>query len=328
MRAWTADEARLVEASRRVEEQRKAQELSRKRLLRNFVYALAGALVVSLAASGFAWIERGEAKWQAKKAQDNEAEAKKQTQIAKTNEDEAKKQTQVAKNNAAEAKRQTAKVLTTAGVTALEQGQSTLAMHQFAEAIKAVDEDILAQESNRLRLGMLVRGAPGLRAILTGDTAAFSPDGKRVVTVLWNTVRVWDAESGKTLATLQGHTAAVFSAAFSPDGKRIVTASYDKTRGSGTPTPARPSPPSRGTPQGSSPPRSAPTASGSSPPHGQHGAGLGRRIRQDPRHTPGAHRRGHHRRVQPRRQAGRHGGLSRQDGAGLGRRDWPAPRLT
>ena len=55
-------------------------------------------------------------------------------------------------------------------------------MHQFAKAIKAVDEDTLAQESNRLRLGMLVRGVPGLRAILTGYTAAFSPDGKRVVT--------------------------------------------------------------------------------------------------------------------------------------------------
>ena len=49
MRAWTADEARLVEASRRVEEQRKAEELSRKRLMRNFVYGLAGALAVSLA---------------------------------------------------------------------------------------------------------------------------------------------------------------------------------------------------------------------------------------------------------------------------------------
>ena len=62
MRAWTADEARLVEASRRVEEQRKAQELGRKRLIRNFVYALAGAFVsLAVATSIFAWVERGEA---------------------------------------------------------------------------------------------------------------------------------------------------------------------------------------------------------------------------------------------------------------------------
>ena len=97
------------------------------------------------------------------------------------------KQTKTAEANAAKAKCETAKVLTTAGVTAMDQGQSALAMHQFAEAIKVVDEDTLAQESNRLRLGMLARSVPGLGAILTGHTwwvvsAAFSPDGKRVVT--------------------------------------------------------------------------------------------------------------------------------------------------
>jgi len=156
MRAWTADEARLVEASRSEEEQRRAREIR--------------------------------------------------------------------------ARRQTAEVLTAPGVTALEQGQSALAMHQFAEAIKAVDEDTPAQESNRLRLGMLVRGAPGLRAILAGLTATFSPDGKRVVTAsVDDTARVWDADSGKFLASLQGHTARVNSAAFSPDGRRVVTASFDRT---------------------------------------------------------------------------------------------------
>ena len=62
-------------------------------------------------------------------------------------------------------------------------------------------------------------------------SAAFSPDGKRIVTASFDkTARLWDAESGKQIGEpLMGHTDAVRSAAFSPDGKRIVTASLDNT---------------------------------------------------------------------------------------------------
>ena len=62
-------------------------------------------------------------------------------------------------------------------------------------------------------------------------SAAFSPDGKRIVTASSDkTARLWDAETGKPIGEpLKGHEAEVRSAAFSPDGKRIVTASWDKT---------------------------------------------------------------------------------------------------
>ena len=61
--------------------------------------------------------------------------------------------------------------------------------------------------------------------------AAFSPDGKRIVTAsLDKTARVWDAATGQPIGEpLKGHEDLVYSAAFSPDGKRIVTASWDKT---------------------------------------------------------------------------------------------------
>jgi WD40 repeat protein len=42
-------------------------------------------------------------------------------------------------------------------------------------------------------------------------------------------VRLWDAATGKLLATLQGHTGAVYSITWSPDGKTLASGSGDRT---------------------------------------------------------------------------------------------------
>ena len=82
--------------------------------------------------------------------------------------------------------------------------------------------------------------APALKGYYDeAGTMAYSPDGA------WlaagdndNRVRVWDALTGQTIYSLQGHTGRVHGVAFSSDGQRIASASHDKTRESGTLRPA------------------------------------------------------------------------------------------
>jgi WD40 repeat protein len=74
-----------------------------------------------------------------------------------------------------------------------------------------------AANSNRLHR-VLGRATP---------LSVFSPDGKRVLTGAGNTASIWDAETGRELVVLKGHTARVESAVFSHDGHRVATASRD-----------------------------------------------------------------------------------------------------
>jgi WD40 repeat protein len=60
--------------------------------------------------------------------------------------------------------------------------------------------------------------------------AAFSPDGLRVVSAGQDrTVRVWTLAGGRQPVVLRGHEGRVLSVAFSPDGQQVVSASNDDT---------------------------------------------------------------------------------------------------
>jgi len=61
------------------------------------------------------------------------------------------------------------------------------------------------------------------------DSAAYSPDGTRLVTARTTRPRDLGCAHGHAAARASGHGDAVGSAAYSPDGARIVTASFDKT---------------------------------------------------------------------------------------------------
>jgi WD40 repeat protein len=78
----------------------------------------------------------------------------------------------------------------------------------------------LASEARaRMELERLIEHNRGISA-----ATAFSPDGRRVVTVSANMARISDAQTGKDIAQVT-HEATVRSAAFSPDGRRIMTVS-------------------------------------------------------------------------------------------------------
>jgi WD40 repeat protein len=66
----------------------------------------------------------------------------------------------------------------------------------------------------------------------TGDVfaVAYSPDGSRIVSGSWDkTLKIWDANSGKLLSSLEAHTDLVSAVVFSPSGHLIYSASYDRT---------------------------------------------------------------------------------------------------
>ena len=61
------------------------------------------------------------------------------------------------------------------------------------------------------------------------NSVAFSPDGSRVLSGSYKTIKLWDAATGALCAPSRGILTAVFSVAFSPDGARVLSGSFDKT---------------------------------------------------------------------------------------------------
>lgn len=114
----------------------------------------------------------------------------------------------------------------------LLQGMQGFSAPVETAALSADGQRLLATNWSRA----LVIRVKDARTIVTIDngfsvtSSAFSPDEQRIVTTGGKAgSAVWDARTGRLIATLNGHEESVVAASFSPDGTRIITASQDKT---------------------------------------------------------------------------------------------------
>jgi hypothetical protein len=116
-----------------------------------------------------------------------------------------------------------------------ESGRQLLVARRFQEAVPYL---VAARKNGddrpplRMMFWEAKRHLPAIPALehqAAVRSAAFSPDGTRVITASGDgTARVWDAATGKPLTSPFRHNDVgfnvVFGAAFSPDGSRVVTA--------------------------------------------------------------------------------------------------------
>ena len=62
------------------------------------------------------------------------------------------------------------------------------------------------------------------------NSVAYSTDGTKIISGSSDhTIKIWDANTGECLKTLEGHSSYVNSVAYSPDGTKIVSGSEDNT---------------------------------------------------------------------------------------------------
>jgi eukaryotic-like serine/threonine-protein kinase len=110
------------------------------------------------------------------------------------------------------------------------------AMALSADGSRVVTTDGWTERLWDAKTGALIAtiGRPPTKAEVLKDapqqrSAAFSPDGRYVVTTDWGpAAKVWDATSGKEVLVLRAH-GRVHSACFSPDGRTILTSGFDTT---------------------------------------------------------------------------------------------------
>jgi WD40 repeat protein/serine/threonine protein kinase len=95
----------------------------------------------------------------------------------------------------------------------------------------AADGEVILWDATRLTEKQDPR-IPPIRGRVPGPSlnVAFSPDGRTLATGGEEyTVKIWEVQTGRELATLRGHGGDVYTVAFSPDGRWVASAGEDST---------------------------------------------------------------------------------------------------
>ncbi|MFC7739241.1 TIR domain-containing protein [Roseomonas sp. GCM10028921] len=200
------------------------RQAAREGMLRRAV--VAAIAIFALAAAGLgtlSWFNAQEAGRERERAEQQAHDA----MMART---EAEAQREQANVRLAEARLAQAQTFASVGAQATERGDSMtgmlLALHSYARARETMGGTASPEAKSALYRSWLMNRET---TVLSGQFAAFSPDGKRLATVADDgTARVWDLRGARTEATvLGGHRGTVRDATFSPDGQRLAIASWD-----------------------------------------------------------------------------------------------------
>jgi serine/threonine protein kinase/WD40 repeat protein len=133
-----------------------------------------------------------------------------------------------ARASAAQTRRALDRLTVARGIQLAEEGNLFAALPWFVKPLEHGELTPQEEQLHRARLGFFLRhttGRPILRQVFFTDGpvrhAAWSTDGKRVLTGTNALVQVWDVRSGAAIATLR-HPAFVETAQFTPDGTRVL----------------------------------------------------------------------------------------------------------
>jgi WD40 repeat protein/tetratricopeptide (TPR) repeat protein/tRNA A-37 threonylcarbamoyl transferase component Bud32 len=134
-----------------------------------------------------------------------------------------------AQRSAGESRERLVRQYTAGGARLLDEGDYFGALPWFAEAQRLDHDRAEAQQMHGQRTAAVLGSCPRLSQVWFHDAvityAAFSPDGRRVVTPGEDcSARVWDRATGESVTPPLQHRRPVRQALFSPDGRLVVTA--------------------------------------------------------------------------------------------------------